>query len=141
MANVNTTNLPVLKGQKNFKKQQNTILNALKVADLERYILKDVKEPENNTLKAQKTWKNKKATAKKVFVAFITDNNVIRLLKRNSQDYLKKNPKVTYDLIKRYIPQVNTASPINLLAEIIYKKRKQFNTFSTYINHIIRIKD
>ena len=141
MVNVNTTNLPVLKGQKNFEKWQNAILNALEVADLERYILEDVKEPEDNISKAWKTWKNKRATVKKVFVAFVTDDNVIRLLKRNSWDHLEKNPKVIYDLIKQYVPQVNTALPTDLLTEIIYKKREQFNTLGTYINHIVRIKD
>ena len=108
---------------------------------MERYILEDVKEPEDNTLKAWKTWKNKRATVKKVFVAFVTDDNVIRLLKRNSWDHLEKNPKVIYDLIKQYVPQVNTALPTDLLTEIIYKKREQFNTLGTYINHIVRIKD
>ena len=141
MVNVDTTNLPVLKGQKNFEKWQNAILNALEVADLERYILEDVKGPEDNTLKAWKTWKNERVTVKKVFVASITDNNVIRLLKRSRQDYLEKNLKVTYDLVKRYVPQVGTALPADLLAEIIHKKREQFNTLGTYIDHIVRIRD
>ena len=108
---------------------------------MERYILEDVKEPEDNTSKAWKTWKNERATAKKVFVASVTDDNVIRLLKRNGWDYLEKNPKVTYDLIKRYVLQVNTASPADLLAEIIHKKREQFDTLGAYIDHVVRIRD
>ena len=66
---------------------------------------------------------------------------MIRLLKRNSWDYLEKNPKVTYDLIKRYVLQVNTALPADLLAEIIHKKREQFDTLGAYIDYIVRIRD
>ena len=128
-ASLQLPKVPFLKGEENLEEWKDILIDTLTIQDLDKYILTDIPEPQDQDGKLK--WRVDRAKVMLIIKGSIT--HVSKLLESAGWNrFEEKNPKTLYDLIQRAIPRVSADAAGDLVSEFGRINIQSFDSLYAY---------
>ena len=135
--------IPTLRGEANLERWDTSLCRTLEIMDLDKYIMRSVKEPAiagivptDEEEKKIKTWKRERGTVALLIGNSLLNTKVDHTLRMNGWKSKEKDPFVTYTLVKKALTKTTCESIADILSEYTDLKRKNFDSLGSYLRRL-----